>query len=78
MTYNIEVLPQARDDLDSLAEWIAKDNLGASYRLCDRVGETVEMLARFPRWGVRRAHTGHPRMDLRSDGNGQHLQDPAR
>jgi len=65
MIYRLEVTLRARDDRDSLAEWISHDNSDAADLLFDRVGEMVQTLVRFPRLGARKPHRREPTRELR-------------
>jgi plasmid stabilization system protein ParE len=65
MVYRLEVTLRARDDLDSLAEWISHDNLDAADRLFDRVGEMVLTLVGFRSLGARKSHSREPTRELR-------------
>ncbi len=56
MIYRLEITLRAREDLDSLAEWIANDNREAARRLFDKVGELAQALVRFPRLGGLKTH----------------------
>ena len=45
---NYTILLQARQDLDEIAHFIAKDNLQAALKIYDNARETFENLAEYP------------------------------
>ena len=45
---------QAEDDIDEIAALIAKDNLTAALRFCDRAQETFDRIAAWPMVGTAR------------------------
>jgi plasmid stabilization system protein ParE len=55
-----KVTPQARYDLLSIWEFIARDNVEAAERLTTRFEKAFQLLAQFPR-------KGHKRVDVRSN-----------
>jgi plasmid stabilization system protein ParE len=50
-----KLTPQARYDLLSIWEFIARDNLRAADRLAERMEAAFRLLVRFPKMGHRRA-----------------------
>jgi plasmid stabilization system protein ParE len=52
-----KLTPQARYDLLSIWEFIARDNIRAAGRLAERMEAAFRLLARFPQ-------TGHKRVDV--------------
>lgn len=59
--FHYQILPQAEVDLDTHAQNIAKDDLGAGLRLYDVAQETYEMLSDMPHMGVIH-HTSRPEL----------------
>ena len=55
--YNLT--PQARHDLLSIWEFIARDNIRAADRIAERMEAAFRLLARFPK-------TGHQRADVQT------------
>jgi toxin ParE1/3/4 len=57
-----KLTPQARYDLLSIWEFIARDNIRAADRQAERMEAVFRLLARFPRTGHKRAdvHTSEP------------------
>lgn len=47
--------PAAREDLIEIYNYIGLDNLSAAERIFDAVQSRIELLANYPRMGVRRA-----------------------
>ena len=62
MNRRYRLTPQARFDLLSIWEFIARDNIRAADRLAERMEAAFRLLARFPRTGHKRAdvHTSEP------------------
>lgn len=48
---NVNLTPQARDDLSAIRAWIAKDDERAAERVVSRILQTAEMFGRFPMLG---------------------------
>ncbi len=57
MKRRYKLTPQARYDLLSIWEFIARDNIRAADRLAERMEAAFRLLARFPK-------TGHARADV--------------
>lgn len=55
MRRRYKLTPQARCDLLSIWEFLARDNLGAAERLGTRFEKAFQLLAQFPRKGHKRA-----------------------
>lgn len=48
---NVNLTPQARDDLSAIRAWIAQDDERAAERVVGRILQTAEMFGRFPMLG---------------------------
>ena len=59
MRRRYKLTPQARYDLLSIWEFIARDNVRAADRLAERMEAAFRLLARFPK-------TGHKRADVQT------------
>jgi plasmid stabilization system protein ParE len=57
-----KLTPEARFDLHSIWEFIARDNMDAADRVMERFETAFQLLARFPRKGHKRddVHTSEP------------------
>ena len=55
MKRRYKLTPQARYDLFSIWEFIARDNIRAADRLAERMERAFRLLARFPKTGHKRA-----------------------
>ena len=54
MSVDLVWTPQAREDLIEIYTYIGCDNLSAAERIFDKLRARAELLAEFPRLGVRR------------------------
>ena len=59
MTYRIS--RRANADIESICDYIAKDNPEAAERLDERIHNTIQMLAHFPRMGHLRSDVADKR-----------------
>ncbi len=48
---NVNLTPQAREDLSAIRAWIAGDNERAAEQVVGRILQTAEMFGRFPMLG---------------------------
>ena len=48
---NVNLTPQARDDLSAIRDWIARNDERAAERVVGRILQTAEMFGRFPMLG---------------------------
>lgn len=48
---NVNLTPQARDDLVAIKEWIEADDPRAAERVVSRILQTIEMFGHFPMLG---------------------------
>lgn len=48
---NVNLTPNAYDDLQAIRDWIARDNERAAERVISRILQTVAMFGRFPMLG---------------------------
>ena len=48
---NVNFTPQARDDLEAIKDWIAKDDERAADRVIARIAQTAMMFGQFPLLG---------------------------
>ena len=48
---NVNLTPQARDDLEAIRAWIADDDERAADRVIGRILQTTEMFGHFPMLG---------------------------